>query len=129
VSHASSVLQPPVLTISPPRPSVAAPQDTWVPSTALALPETNPVAHILTQKTCIANHNKICPKARQEDIIDGSISGTPGLSRDDLVSLPLYHHRMHTNLILDKLSQQSNPVASSNVSPAFPSSFHKPFSC
>jgi hypothetical protein len=65
----------------------------------------------------------------QEDIIDDSVSGTPDPSRDDLVSLPLYHRRIHTNSILNKLSQQSNPVASSNVSPVFPSSFHKLFSC
>jgi hypothetical protein len=118
-----------MLTFSPPRPSAAAPQDTWDPSAALALLDTNHAAHILTQKTCIANHNKICPKAAQEDTVDGSVSSTPGPSRDDLARLPLYRLRTHTNSILNKLSQQSNPVASSNVSPAFPPSFHKPFSC
>jgi hypothetical protein len=129
VSHASSVLWPPVLTFSLPRPSVAAPQDTWDPSTTSALPDTNHVAHILTQKTCIANHNKICPKVVQEDTVDDSVSSTPRPSHDNLASLSLYRRRTHTNSILDKLSQQSNPVVSSNVSPTFPSSFHKPFSC
>jgi hypothetical protein len=129
VSHASSILRPPVLTFSPPRPSAAAPQDTWDPSAASALPDTNLVAYILTQKTCITNHNKICPKAVQEDIVDSVISSTSGSSHDDLLSLLLYRRRTHTNSILDKLSQQSNLAASSNVSPAFPSSFHKPFSC
>jgi hypothetical protein len=93
------------------------------------LPDTNPIAHISTQKICIANHNKICPKTAQQDIVDGSVSNTPGPSRDDLVSLPLYRRQMHTNSILDKLSQQSNPVVSSNVSLAFSYSFHKPFFC
>jgi hypothetical protein len=83
----------------------------------------------LTQKTCITNHNKICFKATQKDIVDGSVFSTPGPSHGNLVSFPLYHHQTHTNSILDKLSQQSNPVASSNVSPAFSSLFHKPLSC
>jgi hypothetical protein len=52
-----------------------------------------------------------------------------GPSRGDLASFLLYRCRTHTNSILDKLSQQSNLVASSNISPVFPSSFHKPFSC
>jgi hypothetical protein len=83
----------------------APPQDIWDPSATSALLDTNPVAHILTQNTCIAKYNKICPKAAHEDIIDSSVSSMPGPSRDDLASLPLNRHRTCTNSILNKLSQ------------------------
>jgi hypothetical protein len=76
VSHAFSLARPLVLTSFPPLPCAAAPQHTRDRSAAVALPYTNPVAHILTQKTCLANHNKICAKVAQEDIIDGSVSST-----------------------------------------------------
>jgi hypothetical protein len=89
-----------MLTSSPPRPSVVAPQDTWDLLAALVLPDTKPVAHILTQKTSVANHNKMCPKVTQEDTVDGSVFSMPGSSRDDLASLPTYHHQTHTNSTL-----------------------------
>jgi hypothetical protein len=89
-----------MLVTFPPQPCVAAPQHTWDRSAVVALPYTNPVAHILTQKTCVANHNKICPKAAQEDTIDGSISSTPWPSQYDYACLPTYHRRVHINLTL-----------------------------
>jgi hypothetical protein len=95
VSHAFSLAQPPVLTSFPPQSCAAAPQHTRDHSAVAALPYTNLIAHILTQKTCVANHNKICPKAAQEDIIDGSVSSTPGPSQYDPASLLMYHRRMH----------------------------------
>jgi hypothetical protein len=119
VSHGSSFLLPPVIAFSPPQPCAAAPQHTWDRSAAATLPYTN----------LIENHNKICPKAAQEDTIDGSISSTSGLSHCDLAHLPMYHRRTQANSTLSQLSQESKPVASSNIFPAFPSSSHKPFSC
>jgi hypothetical protein len=80
VSHAFSLAQPPVLTSFPPQPCAATPQHTHDHLVAAALPYTNPVAHILTKKTYIENHNKICPKATQEDTADGSVSNMPGSS-------------------------------------------------
>jgi hypothetical protein len=103
MSHASSVLQPPMLTSSPPRPSVTAdiaPQDTRDPSTTSTMVDTKPVAHVLTRKTYIANQNKMCLKAAQEDTVDGSVSSMLGLSRDDIASLPTYRHWTHTNSTL-----------------------------
>jgi hypothetical protein len=53
VSHASSVVRPPMLTSSPSHPSSiaeVAPQDTRDPATASPLPHTKPRAHVLTQK-------------------------------------------------------------------------------
>jgi hypothetical protein len=100
VSHASSGVWPPVLTSSPPRPTYAtyvAPQDTWDHSSASPLPNAKPVAHVLTQKTCVANQNKIGPKAAQEDSSDSS---TSGMSRDDLASIPTYCCQTHTNSTL-----------------------------
>jgi hypothetical protein len=58
VSHASSVLQPPVLTSSPPQPSSTADvahQGTRGPSAASPLPHTKPGAHVFTRKTYVAN--------------------------------------------------------------------------
>jgi hypothetical protein len=89
-----------MLTSFPPQLCTAAPQHTWDHLAVAALPYTNPVAHILTQKTCIANHNKICPKATQEDTVDGSISSTPGPSQYDPTSHPTYHRRTHINSTL-----------------------------
>jgi hypothetical protein len=115
-----------VLTSFPPQPCVTAPQYKWDRSAAAALPYTNLIAHILTQKTCVANHNIICPKAAQEDTIDDYVSSTPGPSQYDLASLPTYHRRIHINSTLSSLSQESNPVASSNIFSSFTSSFHTP---
>jgi hypothetical protein len=84
-----------MLTSFPPQPCNAAPQHTQDHSAAATLPYTNPVAHILTQKTCVANHNKICPKATQEDTADGSVSSMPGPSQYDPASLPTYRCRTH----------------------------------
>jgi hypothetical protein len=118
-----------VLTSFPPQPCVIAPQYKRDHSAAAALPYTNLIAHILTEKTCVANHNIICPKTTQEDTIDDSVSSTPGPSQYDPASLSTYHHRIHINSTLSSLSQESNPVASSNIFSSFPSSFHTPFSC
>jgi hypothetical protein len=66
MSHASYVVRPPVLTSFPPRPSSVAddaPQDTRDPSSGSPFSHTKLVAHILTQKSCVANQNKMCPKA------------------------------------------------------------------
>jgi hypothetical protein len=103
VSHASSVVRPPVLTSYSPRPSSAAdvtPQDTRDPLVASPLSHTKPVAHVLTRKTYIANQNKICPKAAQEDTVDGSVSSTSGPSHNDVARLPMYRHRTHINSTL-----------------------------
>jgi hypothetical protein len=81
VSHASSVVQSPVLTCFPPQPSSAAdvaPQDTQDPLAASPLPHTKPRAHVLTRKTYVANQNNICPKPSQEDITDGFVYSTLG---------------------------------------------------
>jgi hypothetical protein len=100
VSHTFSLAQPPVLTSFPPQPCATAPQHTWYCLAVAALSYTNPVAHILTQKNCIANHNKLCPKAAQEDTVDGSISSTLGPSQYDPASLPTYRRRTHINSTL-----------------------------
>jgi hypothetical protein len=95
VSHASSVLRPPVLTSSPPQPSSAAdvaPQDTRDPSATSSLPHTKFGAHALTQKTYVANQNNICPKPTQEDIADGSVSNIPEPYRAHHASCPKFHH-------------------------------------
>jgi hypothetical protein len=113
VSHASPFLLPPALTSSHPQPSVAAPHNIRDHSADAVLPYTNLVAHILTQKTWITNHNKIYPKAVQEDTVDGSVSSMPGPSRDDLVVLSTYRCRTHSTL--SWLSQESNPVTLSNI--------------
>jgi hypothetical protein len=89
VSHTSSVVRPPVITSSPPRPLAAtdvAPQDTYHRSAASSLPDTKPVAHVLTLKTYIANQNKIYHKAAQEDTVDDSVSSMLGSSCVDLAS-------------------------------------------
>jgi hypothetical protein len=94
VSHASSVVWPPVLSSSPPQPLSAAdvaPQDTRDPSAASPLPHTKPGAHALTRKTYVANQNNICPKPAQEDIADRSISSTPRPYRADHASCPPFH--------------------------------------
>jgi hypothetical protein len=97
VSHVFSLAWPSVITNFPSQPCVIAPQHTQDHLAAAALPYTNPVAHILTQNTCIANHNKICPKAAQEDTIDGSVSSTPGPPHYDPTNLPMYHRRTYIN--------------------------------
>jgi hypothetical protein len=99
-SHASSFLLPPLLTSSPPQPSAATPCNTGDHSATSDLPYTNLVAHILTQKTYTTNHNKICPKAAREDIVNGSVSSMLRSSLDDPVSLPTYHRWTHTNSTL-----------------------------
>jgi hypothetical protein len=94
LSHASSVVQPPVLTSSPPRPSTTvnvAPQDTQDPSATSLLPHTKPIAHAFTRKSYIANQNNICPKPSQEDIADGCFSSTPGPYHADDASHPTFH--------------------------------------
>jgi hypothetical protein len=90
VSNAFSLAYPPVLTSFPPQPCATAPQHTRDHSAIAVLPYSNPVAHILTQKTCVANHNKICSKAAQEDTVDGSGSSTPGPSQYDPARPPRY---------------------------------------
>jgi hypothetical protein len=100
VSHAFPLARPPVLTYFPPLPCAAAPQHTRDHLATTVLPYTNPVAHILTQKTCIASHNKICPKAAQEDTVDGFVSSTAWPSQYDPASLPKYHRRTHMNSTL-----------------------------
>jgi hypothetical protein len=95
VSHASSVLQPPVLTSSPPQPSSTpdvAPQNTWDPSASSPLPHTKLRAHALTQKTYVVNQNNICPKPAQEDIADDSVSIMPEPYRAHHASRPKFHH-------------------------------------
>jgi hypothetical protein len=99
MSHASSFVWPPMLTSFPPRPCAAAPRNTLDSSAAAALPDTNLVAHILTRKTCTANHNKICPKVMQEDIIDDSVSNMPEPYHAHHASCPKYHHA-HINSTL-----------------------------
>jgi hypothetical protein len=94
VSHASSVVWPPVLTSPPPQPSSAAdvaPQDTQDLSAASPLPHTKPGARALTQKSYVANQNNICLKPAQEDITDSSFSSTPGSYRADGATHPLFH--------------------------------------
>jgi hypothetical protein len=112
-----------VLTSFPPQPSAAAPCNTLNRSTALALPNTNLIAHILTEKTCTTNHNKICPKAVQEDIIDGSVSSTPEPYRAHRASHSEFH-RAHINSTLIWLSQESNRVAPLNIFHASIAFFH-----
>jgi hypothetical protein len=112
--HASSIVQPPMLTSSPTQHSSAAdiaPQDTHDPSVASPLQHTKSVAHALTQKTYEENQNEICPKPAQENIADGSVSSTLGA----------YHHNHATLSILKSLLTQTNS--------SFTSFFHKPFSC
>jgi hypothetical protein len=132
VYHASSVVRPPMLT-SPPQPSSTAdvaPHDTRDHWAASPLPHTKPVAHALTKKTYVTNQSEICPKPAQEDNADGSISSMLGPFHDDLASLPMFHCLIaQTNSTLSVLSQESNSVAPLNISNAFSSSFHKPFSC
>jgi hypothetical protein len=74
LSRIFSLAQSPVVTSFPPQSCAAASQRTQDHSATTVLPYTNRVAHILTQKTYIANHNKICHKTTQKDIVDGSIS-------------------------------------------------------
>jgi hypothetical protein len=112
-----------VLTSFPPQPSTAAPRNTLDRSAAAALPNTNLVAHILTQKTCITKHNKICPKAAQEDTVDSSVSSTPDPYCAHRASRPKFHHA-HINSIFFWLSQESNQVAHSNVFHASIAFFH-----
>jgi hypothetical protein len=84
-----------MLTYFPPQPYAVAPQHTQDRLAVAVLPYNNHVAHILTQKICVANHNKICLKVMQEDTIDGSVSSTLEPSQYDIASLPTYRHRMH----------------------------------
>jgi hypothetical protein len=94
VSHASSIVRPPVLTSSPPQPSSAAdvaPQDTQDPSAASPLPHSKPEVHALTQKTYVANQNNICSKPPQEDIPNGSVSSMPGPYYAICASPPPFH--------------------------------------
>jgi hypothetical protein len=90
VSHTSFVVCPPVLTSRPPQPSSVtdvAPQDTLDLLVASPLRYTKSVAHALTQKTCIANQNEICPKPALEGTDDDFVSSTHGLY--------LYDHAIH----------------------------------
>jgi hypothetical protein len=76
VSHASSVVRPPVLTSWPTQPSFiadVAPQYTRDLLVASPLGYTKPVAHDLTQKTCTENQNEICPKPTLEGTGDGCL--------------------------------------------------------
>jgi hypothetical protein len=91
VSHALSLARPPVLTSFPSQSCAATPLHKRDHLAAAALPYTNLIVHILTQKTCIANHNKICLKAALKDTVDGSVSNTLGPSQYDPTSLPTYH--------------------------------------
>jgi hypothetical protein len=128
VSYAFSLARSLVRTSFPPQSCIAAPQYTRDHLATTTLPYTNHVTHIFTQKTCIANHNKICPKTAQEDTVGGSVSSTLGPSQYDPTSLPMYRHRTHINSALSLLFQESNSVATSNIFSVFPSSFHTPFS-
>jgi hypothetical protein len=97
VSHASSVIRPPILTSSPPQSSSvadAAPQDTRGPLAASPFPHTKPITHVLTQKLYVANQNNICPIPPQEDIADGSFSITSGPYRARGASRPMFHCRI-----------------------------------
>jgi hypothetical protein len=97
VFHTSFIVLPPVLTPSPPQPSSVAevaPHDTWDPSTVSPLPHTKLGAHVLTQKTYVANQNNICPKPAQEDITDDSVSNTSGPYRAHRISHPQFHCRV-----------------------------------
>jgi hypothetical protein len=94
VSHATSVVRPPMLTSFPRQPSstaVVAPQDTRDPSAASPLLHTKPEAHALTRKSYVANQNNICPKPAQEDIADGSFPSTPEPYHANSVSHPPFH--------------------------------------
>jgi hypothetical protein len=94
VSHASSIVWPPVLTSSPLQPSstaVVSPQDTRDPSATSPLPHTKPGAHALTQKTYVANQNNTCLKPTHEDIADDSVSSMPGSYCADCASHPWFH--------------------------------------
>jgi hypothetical protein len=71
-----------------------APQDTHDHVATSSLPHTKTVAHALTQKTYLANQNKMCPKHAQKDTADGSISSMPGLYRADRASHPSFHCRL-----------------------------------
>jgi hypothetical protein len=80
-----------MLTSPPPQPSFTAdvaPHDTQDPLVASPMRHIKLVAHSLTQKTCIANLNEICPKPAQEDIVNGSVNSMPGLYCDDRATLP-----------------------------------------
>jgi hypothetical protein len=94
VYHASSVVWHPMLTFSPPQPASAidvAPHDTRDHVATSSMPHTKPVAHALTQKTYIANQNKMCSKPSQKDTPDSIVSSTPEPFHDDLTSLPTFH--------------------------------------
>jgi hypothetical protein len=83
-----------VLTGSPPQLSFVAsvaPQDTWDSLAASPLPHTKPGAHVLTQKTYVANQNNIYPKPAQEDITDSFFSSTLGSYCADGASPPSFH--------------------------------------
>jgi hypothetical protein len=98
-SSSAFVVRPPLLTSSPPQPSSVTdvpPQDTWDPSAASTLQHTTStlqhtkhIAHALTQKTYVANQNKICPKAALEGTSDGSIPSTPAPYCDDHATHPM----------------------------------------
>jgi hypothetical protein len=97
VSHASFVVRPLVLTSPPPQPSSVAdvtPQDTQDSSVASPLSHTKPRAQALTRKTYIANPNNICLKPPQEDISDGSVSGTQRSYHANHASCPPFHRRI-----------------------------------
>jgi hypothetical protein len=82
----------------PPQPCTA-PRNTLYHSADAALSDTNLIAHILTQKTCTSNHNKICPNAVQEDTVDGSVSSTSEPYRAHRASRPKFLHA-HINSTL-----------------------------
>jgi hypothetical protein len=97
VSHASSIVRPPVLISSPSQLSSAAnvaPQDTWGPSATSPLPHTKPRAHVLTRKSYVANQNNIYPKPPQKDVADSSFFNMPGLYGADGANRPMFHCRI-----------------------------------
>jgi hypothetical protein len=122
-----------VLTFGPPQSSSVAdiaPQDTQNHVAASSMPYTKSVTHALTQKTYLANQNKMCPKHAQKVTPDGSVSSTPGPYHSDRAGRLPFHCRIaQTNSTISELSQESNPMAPSNIFHTFLSSFHKPFSC
>jgi hypothetical protein len=94
-----------VLTSRPPQLSSIADvvsQDTQDLLVTSPLRHTKPVAHALTQKTCIANQNEICPKPALEDTGDSSISSTQGSYLHDHATHPMKYSLIDlTNLTLN----------------------------
>jgi hypothetical protein len=104
-------------------------QDTQDLLVTSPLRHTKPVAHALTQKTCIANQNEICPKPALEDTGDSSISSTQGSYLHDHATHPMKYSLIDlTNLTLNCGKNPSQRLLQIFVMNLL-LFFHNPFSC